>query len=104
MEGNNSGTEIGNNREMKQSKIPPLGVMPRFVFEVNRIRELQNAIMRFVEANRPIPQEIVIIWTEEESGQELDSQEILLLIDNIPWGEEEEEEDELQEEEQNGSE
>lgn len=64
MEGNNSGTEIINTREIKQSKIPPLGVMPRFIFEVNRIRELQSAIMRFVEANRPIPQEIIDEYNE----------------------------------------
>ena len=44
MEGINSVTEIGNHREIKQSKRPLLGVMPRFIFEENRIRELQNAI------------------------------------------------------------
>lgn len=40
---------------MKRSKIPPLGVRPRFVVDEDRIRELEAGIGRFLEAKWPIP-------------------------------------------------
>lgn len=53
---------------MKKSKIPPLGVRPSFVFkfqcEEQRIVELQEAIGRFVKANRPIPIAIIKEYNE----------------------------------------
>ena len=36
---------------MKKSRKPPLGPAPRFIYEENRIRELQDAIYRFIKAN-----------------------------------------------------
>ncbi len=48
---------------MKQSKKPPLGVRPSYVYilqcKEQRIIELQQAICRFIKANRPIPDVII---------------------------------------------
>lgn len=53
---------------MKKSKIPPLGVRPGHVFklecEEQRIIELQEAICRFIKANRPIPIAIIKEYNE----------------------------------------
>lgn len=49
---------------MKQSRIPPLGAIPRFVHDENRIEELQGAISRFIAANRAIPLEVVSEYNE----------------------------------------
>lgn len=38
---------------------PPLGVTPKFVLEERRFNELKEAIGRFLEANWPIPSEIL---------------------------------------------
>lgn len=47
------------NLSLRQSKKPPLGVRPRFVFESEcaglRIMELKAALSRFLVANRPLP-------------------------------------------------
>lgn len=43
---------------MKRSKTPPLGVKPRYLLEEERIKELKEAIVRFLESNWPIPDEI----------------------------------------------
>lgn len=38
--------------------MPPLGVKPRWIIEEERIKELQDAIKRFLDTNWPIPDEI----------------------------------------------
>ena len=43
---------------LKRTKIPPLGVKPRWIIEEERIKELQDAIKRFLGANWPIPDEV----------------------------------------------
>lgn len=49
---------------MKRSKIPPLGVRPRFVVDEDRIRELEAGIGRFLEAKWPIPIGVVNEYNE----------------------------------------
>lgn len=49
---------------MKRSKVPPLGVKPRFIHEEQRIVELKEAIIRFVSANWPIPDIIINEYNE----------------------------------------
>ena len=49
---------------MKKSRKPPLGPTPRFVYEENRIMELQDAIYRFIKANYPIPMFIIKEYNE----------------------------------------
>lgn len=44
-----------------EHKKPPIGVMPRFIWEENRLIALKGAIDRFTEVNQPIP----IEWIEE---------------------------------------
>ena len=61
---------------MKKSRIPPLGVRPSFVFkfqcEEQRIIELQEAICRFVKANRPIPIAIVEEYNQLTNNLEIE--------------------------------
>ena len=61
---------------MRKSKIPPLGVKPSFIFkhqcEEQRIIELQEAICRFVKANRPIPVTIVEEYNELTNNLEIE--------------------------------
>lgn len=47
-----------------KSAVPPLGARPRFVVEEERLNELKGAIMRFVEANYPIPLEQILEYNE----------------------------------------
>lgn len=49
---------------MKRSKQPPLGVTPRFVLDEERIKELKEAIERFLAANWPIPDNIINEYNE----------------------------------------
>lgn len=48
---------------LKKSKIPPIGVRPYHIFEAEmmeeRIKELKEAIKRFVDSNYPIPIKII---------------------------------------------
>ena len=44
-----------------ECKKPPLGVAPRWIREEQRIAELSEAIVRYAEANKEIPEE----WTKE---------------------------------------
>ena len=48
---------------LKKSKIPPLGAIPRAIFERDkmdeRIIELREAIKRFVDSNYPLPYKLV---------------------------------------------
>lgn len=64
---------------MKKSKIPPLGVRPSFVFklqcEEQRIIELQEAICRFIKANRPIPDAIIKEYNELTNNLEIEDYE-----------------------------
>lgn len=43
---------------LKRANMPPLGVKPRWIIEEERIKELQDAIKRFLDTNWPIPDEI----------------------------------------------
>lgn len=49
---------------MKRTNIPPLGPRPRFVFEWERITELQEAIRRTLDANWPLTDELVGEYNE----------------------------------------
>ncbi len=49
---------------MKQSKKPPIGVKPRRLVEEERIVVLQEAIERYLEANRAIPTAIFEEYNE----------------------------------------
>lgn len=46
---------------MNQPKIPPLGIMPRQIWESRRVMDILKAMDRYVEANTPIP----LNWVEE---------------------------------------
>ena len=58
---------------MKQSKKPPIGVKPRYLVEEERIVVLQEAIERYLEANRAIP--TVIFEEYNELVNRLDVEE-----------------------------
>ena len=45
----------------KESIAPPLGVMPRFIWDEKRLEDLKGAIGRYLAANKPIH----IKWVEE---------------------------------------
>lgn len=49
---------------MKRTARPPLGAMPRFIYEEHRIVELKEAIVRYLEANWPVPTEIISEYNE----------------------------------------
>ena len=42
---------------------PPLGVCPRFIWEEKRLKEIDDAIVRYLYAGQPIPGE----WNEERT-------------------------------------
>ena len=48
---------------LKKSKIPPIGVRPYHIFEAEmmeeRIKELKEAIKRFLDSNYPLPIQLV---------------------------------------------
>lgn len=70
---------------MKKSKIPPIGVRPYHIFEAEmieeRIKELKEAIKRFVDSNYPLPIKIVKEYNDitsvlpKEETDELDELE-----------------------------
>lgn len=45
--------------KLKRTVKPPIGVTPKFVLEERRFNELKEAIGRYIEANWPIPSEIL---------------------------------------------
>ena len=49
---------------MEQLKKPPLGIMPKYIWDDRRLTEIENAVIRFFEAQRAIPLEWVIEWNE----------------------------------------
>ena len=57
---------------MKKSKIPPIGVRPYHIFEAEmieeRIKELKEAIKRFVDSNYPLPIKIVKEYNDLTAG------------------------------------
>ena len=40
---------------------PPLGIVPRYVIDEQRAREIISGILRFIDAGSPVPRE----WLEE---------------------------------------
>ena len=58
---------------MKRSNIPPLGARPRFVLEWERIEELKQAVLRFTEANWPLPADLVAEYNELTERLELEA-------------------------------
>jgi hypothetical protein len=71
---------------MKRTKEPPLGPRPRFVLEWNRIKELQEAIRRTINANWPLDSELVMEYNEltERLDVECDEPlEHLLTMDRV---------------------
>lgn len=61
---------------MKKTKIPPLGVRPSYMYilqcKEQRIIELQQAICRFIKANRPIPDTIIIEYNDLTNDLEIE--------------------------------
>ena len=57
---------------MKKSKIPPIGVRPYYIFEAEmleeRIKELKEAIKRFLDSNYPLPIKIVKEYNDLTAG------------------------------------
>ena len=57
---------------IKKSKIPPIGVRPYYIFEASmmeeRIKELKEAIKRFVDSNYPLPIKIVKEYNDLTAG------------------------------------
>lgn len=45
--------------KLKRAVKPPLGVTPKTLLEERRFNELKEAIGRYIEANWPIPSEIL---------------------------------------------
>lgn len=43
------------------AKIPPLGLTPRFIVDEQRLREIDQAFLRYAIAEKEIPQE----WRDE---------------------------------------
>lgn len=43
----------------EETKKPPLGVVPRFIWDKWRMKELKAAIARFEEAHYPVPEEFI---------------------------------------------
>lgn len=41
--------------------LPPIGVIPKKIHDEKRILEILRAMIRFIEANKPIPQD----WVDE---------------------------------------
>ncbi len=46
---------------MNEQTRPPLGIMPEHIWDIRRFEDLQSAIARNYEANKPIPKE----WLNE---------------------------------------
>ena len=49
------------NQEEYMTKKPPIGIIPRYIWELKRIKELKSAIRRFIAAGKQIP----IEWVNE---------------------------------------
>lgn len=47
--------------DSRDTKKPPLGVMPRDIWNHKRWTELSNAMQRYLEAGKPVPKE----WMDE---------------------------------------
>ena len=47
-----------------RSKVPPLGLIPKFIWEEQRLSELKGALARYLNANYPLPQEFVDEFNE----------------------------------------
>lgn len=80
---------------------PPLGVMPRFLWDERRMVDLTEAIERFTEAGAPVPVEWyyelievttnVCKQTAEREGKSVaevirDAQEVSEILDNLGEG------------------
>ena len=49
---------------MSKTKRPPLGAKPKFLIDGQRIAELKETIIRFLQANWPIPEEFVAEYNQ----------------------------------------
>lgn len=49
------------NTEFKPQEKPPIGIMPKYIWDLQRINNLREAIDRYCEANIEVP----IEWIEE---------------------------------------
>ena len=47
------------------SEKPPLGITPRYIHDEHRAREIIFALLRYLDAGKPIPRE----WLEELSDR-----------------------------------
>lgn len=59
---------------ISKTKIPPLGVPPKFVRDGQRITELKEAIIRFLQSNWPIPEEIVAEYNQLAEALPIESE------------------------------
>lgn len=57
---------------MKKLKKPQLGIKPQFLWEEERIVQLKEAIKRYLDANQPIPMEIIEEYNEKTDKLEVE--------------------------------
>lgn len=43
---------------------PPIGLKPRNIFLTERIQDIKEAIVRYLNANQPVPQEWIIEYND----------------------------------------
>lgn len=60
--------------KLKRTLMPPIGVTPKFILEEQRFNELKEAIGRFLEANWPIPSEI--LWEYNHMAGKLPKEKV----------------------------
>ena len=69
---------------MKRASQPPLGPRPKFVMEWERIKELQDAIQRTLNANWPLSADLVAEYNELTARLEVEKMdEHLEYIDRL---------------------
>ena len=49
---------------ISKTKMPPLGAKPKYINDGQRIAELKEAIIRFLQSNWPIPEELVAEYNQ----------------------------------------
>lgn len=60
---------------ISKTKLPPLGAPPKFVRDGQRITELKEAIIRFLQANWPIPEEFATEYNQLTEALPIESDE-----------------------------
>jgi len=60
---------------LSKAKKPPLGTKPKFIKDGERITELKEAIIRYLQANWPIPEEFVTEYNQLTEALPIESDE-----------------------------